>query len=107
MDRWNDRKYNSEHKRKLGDIMELTISVALVILNSVISVSSFALNRKDKSNKDTEKDSYKWGQLDVKLSNIEKTLEKIEKRFDAYDKEFDEKIKEAFEHHIKEYHKEK
>lgn len=85
--------------------MELTL--ALSILASVISVSGFVLNRKDKSNTDTEKDSYKWGQLDIKLENIEKTLGKIEKRFDAYDKEFDEKIKVAFEHHLREYHKEK
>lgn len=34
--------------------MGLTIALALSILGSVISVCSFALNRKDKSNKDTQ-----------------------------------------------------
>ena len=36
----------------MNDTMELTIALALSILGSVISVCSFVLNRKDKSNKD-------------------------------------------------------
>ena len=83
----------------------MQLPLALSILASVISVSSFALNRKDKSNQDTEKDSYKWGSIDEKLSNIEKTLAKIEDKLDTYDKEVDEKIDVAFKHHLKEYHK--
>jgi len=83
----------------------MQLPLALSILASVISVSSFALNRKDKSNQDTEKDSYKWGSIDEKLSNIEKTLAKIEDKLDTYDKEVDEKIDVAFKHHINEYHK--
>lgn len=83
----------------------MQLPLALSILASVISVSSFVLNRKDKSNQDTEKDSYKWGSIDEKLSNIEKTLAKIEDKLDTYDKEVDEKIDVAFKHHINEYHK--
>lgn len=83
----------------------MQLPLALSILASVISVSSFALNRKDKSNQDTEKDSYKWGSIDEKLSNIEKTLAKIEDKLDTYDKEVDEKIDVAFKHHLNEYHK--
>lgn len=83
----------------------MQLPLALSILASVISVSSFVLNRKDKSNQDTEKDSYKWGSIDEKLSNIEKTLAKIEDKLDTYDKEIDEKIDVAFKHHINEYHK--
>lgn len=85
--------------------MELTIAVIISIIGCVISVSSFALNRKDKSNKDTEKDSYKWGQIDMKLANIEKCLEKIENKLDSYDKEIEDKIKDAIKYHIAEYHK--
>lgn len=84
----------------------MQLSTVLSILASVIAVSSFVLNRKDKSNQDTEKDSYKWGSIDEKLSNIEKTLTKIEDKLDSYDKEIDEKIDIAFKHHINEYHKE-
>lgn len=83
----------------------MQVSTLLSILASVIAVSSFVLNRKDKSNQDTEKDSYKWGSIDEKLSNIEKTLSKIEDKLDSYDKEIDEKIDIALKHHINEYHK--
>ena len=85
----------------------MQLPLALSILASVISVSGFVLNRKDKSNQDTEKDSYKWGSIDQKLANIEKTLAKIEDKLDTYDKEVDEKIDVAFKHHIKEYHRDK
>lgn len=83
--------------------MELTIIISLVSVT--IAVIGFALGRKDKSNKETEKDSYKWGSIDEKLANIEKTLSKIEDKLDTYDKEVDEKISIAFKHHINEYHK--
>jgi len=85
--------------------MEITIALAISILGAVISVSTFALNRKDKSNKDTKEDSYKWGQFDTKLDNIEKTLAKIENKLDSYDREVEEKIDDAMKHHINEYHK--
>lgn len=85
--------------------MEITIALAISILGSVISVSTFVLNRKDKSNKDTKEDSYKWGQFDTKLDNIEKTLAKIENKLDSYDREVEEKIADAMKHHINEYHK--
>ena len=85
--------------------MELTIALAISIISCVISVSSFVVNRKDKSNQDTEKDSYKWGSIDEKLANIEKTLAKIEDKLDSYDKEVEEKIDIAIAHHVNEYHK--
>ena len=58
--------------------MELTIALALSILGSVISVCSFALNRKDKSNKDTQNDSYKWGMIDTQIKQILDKLDKID-----------------------------
>lgn len=85
--------------------MEITVALAISILGTVISVSTFVLNRKDKSNKDTKEDSYKWGQFDTKLDNIEKTLAKIEIKLDSYDREVEEKIADAMKHHINEYHK--
>ena len=85
--------------------MELTIALALSILGSVISVCSFVLSRKDKSNKDTQNDSYKWGSIDTQIKQILNKLDKIDNKLDSYDKEIDEKIGIALEHHIKEYHK--
>lgn len=85
--------------------MELTLALTISILSVVITVSNFVLNRKDKSNKDTKEDSYKWGQFDTKLDNIEKTLAKIENKLDSYDREVEDKIDDAMKHHINEYHK--
>lgn len=84
--------------------MELTIALALSILGSVISVASFVLNRKDKSNKDTQNDSYKWGMIDTQIKQILNKLDKIDSKLDNYDKEIDEKIEVALKHHIREYH---
>ena len=84
--------------------MELTIALVLSILGSVISVCNFALNRKDKSNKDTQNDSYKWGMIDTQIKQILNKLDKIDSKLDNYDKEIDERINIALEHHIKEYH---
>lgn len=85
--------------------MELTIPLIISILGAIMSVVSLILNRKDKSNKDTEKESYKWGMIDAQIKQILNKLDKIDNKLDSYDKEIDEKIGIALEHHIKEYHK--
>lgn len=85
--------------------MELTLTLALSILASVISVSSFVLNRKDKSNKDTQNDSYKWGAIDTQIKQILNKLDKIDNKLDNYDKEIDERIDVALKNHIAIYHR--
>lgn len=85
--------------------MELTIPLIISILGAIMSVVSLILNRKDKSNKDTEKESYKWGMIDAQIKQILNKLDKIDNKLDSYDKEIDERIEVALEHHIKEYHK--
>ena len=87
--------------------MELTIPLIISILGSIIAVVSLILNRKDKSNKDTEKESYKWGMIDAQIKQILNKLDKIDNKLDNYDKEIDEKIETALKHHIKEYHRDK
>lgn len=84
--------------------MELTIPLILSILGTIIAVVSLILNRKDKSNKDTEKESYKWGMIDAQIKQILNKLDKIDNKLDSYDKEIDERIEVALEHHIREYH---
>ena len=85
--------------------MELTIALIISIIGCTISVISFALTRKDKSNKDTETESYKFGKLDMQLENIMEKLTKIEDKLDYYDKDVDERISKAIENHIAIYHK--
>lgn len=85
--------------------MELTIATIISIISVTIAVASFALNRKDKSNKDVEEDSYKQGALDEKLKNIMEKLEKIERKLDNYDTEIDNKLEKAIKQHIEQFHK--
>lgn len=85
--------------------MELTIALAISIIGVVISVSSFVLSRKDKSNDNVKDESYHLGQIDTKLKNIEIMLNKIENKLDTYDSEIDDRIEKAINNHIKEYHK--
>ena len=82
--------------------MEVTLAIA--IIGCVISVSSFALNRKDKSSKESGDSNYRQGQLDMQIKQILAKLEKIDKKLDTYDREIEERIKVALEHHIREYH---
>ena len=81
------------------------IALGVSIILAIITIVSFFLGRKDKSNGDTKEDSYKFGRFDEKLDNIEKTLVKIENKLDSYDKELDNKIDNAMKHHVNEYHK--
>ena len=82
--------------------MEVTLAIA--IIGCVISVSSFALNRKDKSSKESGDSNYRQGQLDMQIKQILAKLEKIDKKLDTYDREIEERINVALEHHVKEYH---
>ena len=82
----------------------MEISTIIAIVSCVIAVSSFALNRKDKSNESVEDSSYRQGVLDQQLKNIFEKLEKIERKLDTYDKELEERINKAIELHVQQYH---
>ena len=82
----------------------LTIALVISILSVVITVLNFVFNRKDKSNNEVKDESYRWGQLDAKLKNIENFMAKIEKKLDNYDVEIDERIEKAMELHLEMYH---
>ena len=87
--------------------MELTIALALSILGSVISVSTFALNRRDKAIKDKgeqDKETADQKLIDYRLGQVEKKLDKILDILDSYDKEIDERVNKALEQHVKYYH---
>ena len=80
------------------------VTFAIAIIGSVISVTTFFDNKKNKSNKDIAKEQYEKGKLDSTLANIMQKLDKIEAKLDTFDSDIENRIKEALDHHIKEYH---
>ena len=80
------------------------ITFAIAIIGSVISVTTFFDNKKTKSNKDIAKEQYEKGKLDSTLANIMQKLDKIEAKLDTFDSDIESRIKDALEHHVKEYH---
>jgi hypothetical protein len=85
----------------------MQLSTLLSILASVIAVSTFVLNRKDKAIKDTkesDEESSNQRLIDYRLTQVEKKLDKILDILDSYDKEIDIRIEKSMEQHIKLYH---
>lgn len=81
-------------------IILFVISCASIVL----SILTFIKNGNKDVKEDTSKDSYKWGQLDAKLSNLEKQVDKILSKLDTFEIEIDTKIQKAMENHEKQYH---
>ena len=93
--------------------MELTIALALSILNAVMCVLNFAFGRKDKAVKDTKEekdieieDVKKKVLIEYRLGQVETKLDKIIDILDGYEKEIDKRVEKAIDQHIKEYHRE-
>ena len=80
------------------------ILFVISIISAIISVVTFVKNGNKDVKEDTSKDSYKWGQLDAKLSNLEKQVDKILSKLDTFEIEVDTKIQKAIENHEKQYH---
>ena len=86
------------------------ITFAIAIIGSVISVSSFVLNRKDKSNKDIKDEQKQFDKnnlIEYRLTKIEQNIEKILNKLDVYEKEIDDRIKVAIDNHVAIYHNKK
>lgn len=89
--------------------MELTIALALSILNAVICVLNFAYGRKDKAVKETKEEAERIGDeklIKFRLDKLDAKIDKILNILDGYDKEIDERVEKAINQHIREYHKE-
>lgn len=87
--------------------MELTLALAITIISCIISVSTFVLNRKDKSVKDSKEEQKQFDShslLEYRLTKIEQNIEKILNKLDTYDTVIDEKIEKAIKQHIAVYH---
>lgn len=89
--------------------MEITIALALSILGSVISVSSFVLTRKDKAVKDTKENhqeliEYQLKELKEDYKDIASDIKEIKKMLDTYKETVKSMVKEQIEEHVKIYH---
>ena len=82
--------------------MELTIALALSILGSVLSVSTFVLNRKDKAVQETKENHQEL--IEYQLKELKEDVRTILNKIDKYDKDIDERIDKAMNLHIKMYH---
>ena len=80
------------------------ISLGISVISIVFCIATFVKNGNKDIKQDTSKDSYKWGQLDEKLNNLEKQVNKILDKLDTFELEVDTKIEKALENHIKQYH---
>ena len=89
--------------------MELTIALALSILGSVISVSTFVLNRRDKAIQNTKENhqeliEYQLKELKEDYKNIASDIKDIKKMLDTYKDAFRNIVKSEIEEHVKMYH---
>lgn len=83
--------------------MEIAVLISLISVG--LSIASFAVGRKDKSNSNIAKDSHKMGVLEEKIDNLSKQVEKILIKLDSYDHEIDNRVEKAIQNHIAIYHK--
>lgn len=86
----------------------MELALALSILASVISVSSFVLGRKDKAVKDTKEENKQTSNqvlIDYKLGELSKKVDQVITKLDSYERETKNIVKEEMEKHILEYHK--
>ena len=90
--------------------MEITLAIIISIISTVISITNFALGRKDKSNKDIKEEQKQFDKnnlIEYRLTKIEQNIEKILNKLDVYEKEVDDRIKIASDNHIAIYHNKK
>ena len=86
------------------------VTFAIAIIGSVISVSSFLLNRKDKSNKDIKEEQKQFDKnnlIEYRLTKIEQNIEKILNKLDVYEKEINDRINVAIDNYVVIYHNKK
>lgn len=89
--------------------MELTIALAITILNCVLGVVTFASNKKKEAIQNTKENHQAL--IEYQLNELKEDVKAILKKMDTYEKELTEKSKEIvrdeIEKHILEYHNQK
>ena len=85
--------------------MELTIALAITILNCVLGVVTFFLNRKKEAIQNTKENHQEL--IEYQLKELKDDVKAILSKLDRYDKDIDDRIDKAIELHVKVYHKNK
>lgn len=87
--------------------MELTIALAITILNCVLGVITFATNKKKEAIQNTKENHQAL--IEYQLNELKEDVKAILKKMDTYEKEITEKskeiVKDEIEKHVLEYHK--
>lgn len=87
--------------------MELTIALAITILNCVLGVITFATNKKKEAIQNTKENHQAL--IEYQLNELKEDVKSILKKMDTYEKEITEKskeiVKDEIEKHVLEYHK--
>lgn len=83
--------------------MGTTIALGLSVLGSVISVTTFALNRRDKAVSDTKENNYEL--IKYQVSEIKEDVKAILSKLDKFDEDIDNRIDKAIKLHVEVYHR--
>ena len=84
--------------------MELTLALAITIINCVLGVITFATNRKKEAVQNTKENHQEL--IEYQLKELKEDVKKILDKLDKYDKDIDDRINKALDLHIQMYHKE-
>lgn len=89
--------------------MELTIALAITIINCVLGVITFATNRKKDAIQNTKENhqeliEYQLRELKDDYKDIANDIKEIKKMLSNYKETFRDMIDEAMIEHIKQYH---
>lgn len=83
--------------------MELTIALAITIINCVLGVVTFSLNRKKEAVQSTKENHQEL--IEYQLKELKADIKEILAKLDRYDKDIDDRIDKAIDNHVKMYHK--
>ena len=89
--------------------MELTIALAITIINCVLGVITFATNRKKDAIQNTKENhqeliEYQLKELKEDYKDIANDIKEIKKMLSSYKETFRDMIEDAMIEHIKQYH---
>lgn len=82
--------------------MELTIALAITIINCVLGVLNFANSRKKEAIQNTKENHQEL--IEYQLKELKDDVKAILSKLDKYEQDIDDRIDKAMELHLKMYH---